>query len=111
MKLKASNLNFCIRLSNVRMSITVLSTAHLKQTEKHKNHKFSKETSPKCLEHWTCNQEFPSSSSDLALVVQKMDSAIYRIIIRETNCAIQLIVIYSVDSAIHLSNNWRLTAS
>ena len=111
MKLKASNLNFCIRLSNVRMSITVLSTAHLKQTEKHKNHKFSKETSPKCLEHWTCNQEFPSSSSDLALVVQKMDSAIYRIIIRETNCAIQLIVIYPVDSAIHLSNNWRLTAS
>ena len=93
------------------MSITVLSTAHLKETEKHENYKFSKAASAECLEHWTCNQEAPSSSSDLALVVQKIDSAIYRIIIRETNCAIQLIVIYPVDSDIHLSNNWRLTAS
>ena len=44
-------------------------------------------------------------SNLLALVVQKMDSAIYRISIRETNCTIQWIVIYSVDSTIHLSNN------
>ena len=28
--------------------------------------------------------------------------------IRETNCVIQGIVIYPVDSVIHLLNNWRL---
>ena len=40
-------------------------------------------------------------------VVQKLDSAIHRIPVRETNCAIQWIVrIYSVDSVIHLLNNW-----
>ena len=32
--------------------------------------------------------------------------AIQRISITTTNCAIQWIVIYPVDSAIHLSNNW-----
>ena len=31
-----------------------------------------------------------------------------RISVRETNCAIQWIVIYPVDSAIHLLINWRL---
>ena len=45
---------------------------------------------------------------DVALVVQKMESAIHRIGIRETNCAIQWIEIYPVDSAIHLLNNWDL---
>ena len=44
----------------------------------------------------------------LILLVQKMDSAIHQISIRETNCAIQGIVIYPVDSAIHLLKNWRL---
>ena len=43
----------------------------------------------------------------LAPVVQKMDSAIHRISIRETNCTFQWIVIYPVDSAIHLFNNWH----
>ena len=38
----------------------------------------------------------------------KMDSAIHQISIRETSCAIQGIVIYPVDIAIHLLNNWRL---
>ena len=33
MKLKASSLNFCIRLSAVGMSITVSSTGHLKETD------------------------------------------------------------------------------
>ena len=37
-----------------------------------------------------------------------MDNAIHRISIRETNCAIQWIVIYQEDSAIHLLGNWRL---
>ena len=42
-----------------------------------------------------------------APVVQKLDSAIHRIPVRETNCAIQWIVrIYPVDSVIHLLNNW-----
>ena len=44
----------------------------------------------------------------LILLVQKMDSAIHQISIRETSCAIQGIVIYPVDIAIHLLNNWRL---
>ena len=43
----------------------------------------------------------------LDLLVQKMDSAIHQISIRETSCAIQGIVIYPVDIAIHLLNNWR----
>ena len=34
--------------------------------------------------------------------------SIPRISVRETNCAIQWIVIYPVDSAIHLLINWRL---
>ena len=42
-----------------------------------------------------------------APVVQKLDSAIHRIPVRETNCAIQWIVrIYPVDSVIYLLNNW-----
>ena len=43
-----------------------------------------------------------------APVVQKLDSAIHRInlYIRETDCTIQWTEIYSVDSAIHLLNNW-----
>ena len=46
-----------------------------------------------------------------APIVQKMDSTIHRRNrnpedIRKTNCAIQWIVIYPVDSVIHLSNNW-----
>ena len=32
---------------------------------------------------------------------------IHRIIIRETNCVIHWIVVYAVDSVIHLLNNWR----
>ena len=44
----------------------------------------------------------------MALVVQKMESAIHRISVRETNCVIQWIEIYPVDSAIHLLNNWDL---
>jgi len=36
MKLKASSLNFCIRLSSVGMSITESSTGHLKETDKKK---------------------------------------------------------------------------
>ena len=44
----------------------------------------------------------------MALVVQKMESAIQRISVRETNCVIQWIVIYPVDSAIHLLNYWDL---
>ena len=49
----------------------------------------------------------------LAPVVQKTDTAIHRIkkSIRETNCAIQWIVIYLVDSAVDLSNIWRLVIS
>ena len=49
---------------------------------------------------------------DQAPVVQKLDSAIQRIntipriSIRETNCAIQWIVIYPMDSVIHHLNNW-----
>ena len=43
----------------------------------------------------------------LAPVIQKMDSAIHRISIRETNCTIQWIVIYPVDGAIHLFNIWH----
>ena len=43
----------------------------------------------------------------LATVIQKMDSAIHQISISETNCTIQWIVIYPVDSAIHLFNNWH----
>ena len=46
-----------------------------------------------------------------APIVQKMDSTIHRLNrnpedIRKTNCAIQWIVIYPVDSVLHLSNNW-----
>ena len=45
-----------------------------------------------------------------AEVVQTLDSAIHginqRISIRETNCTIHWIVIYTVDSVIHLLNNW-----
>ena len=33
---------------------------------------------------------------------------IQRIRVRETNCAIQWIVIYPMDSVIHLLNNWGL---
>ena len=50
----------------------------------------------------------------LALVVQTSDSAIQRMItvqqisIRETDCLIRWIVIYAVDSVIHLLNNWGL---
>ena len=38
----------------------------------------------------------------MARVVQTLDSAIQRTNIGETNCAIQWIVIYPVDSVIHL---------
>ena len=38
-------------------------------------------------------------------VVQKLDSAIHRISIAETNCATQWKKIYPVDSATHLLNN------
>ena len=41
-------------------------------------------------------------------VVEKLDSAIQRISVRETNCPIQSIVIYPVDSVIHLLKNWGL---
>ena len=51
----------------------------------------------------------------MAPVVQKLDSPIHRInyyiqrtFFREINCAIQWIVIYPVDSVIHLPNNWGL---
>ena len=44
----------------------------------------------------------------LAPVVQTMDSAIHRISNSETNCNIQWIVIYPVDSVIHRLNNWGL---
>ena len=47
---------------------------------------------------------------DLAPVVQKMDSAIQRISIEETNCATHWIEIYPVDSVIHLLNNWILNS-
>ena len=54
---------------------------------------------------------------DLAPVVQKLDRTtsvstgyitIHRISNTKTNCVIHWIVIYSVDSAIHLLNNWNL---
>ena len=57
---------------------------------------------------WTSNQ---------APAVQKMDNAIHRINhyptdkYRETNCAIQRIEIYPVDSPIHLLNNWGKKSS
>ena len=48
-----------------------------------------------------------------APVVQKLDSAIHRInpypmdiSVSETNCAIQCIEVYPVDSVINLLNNW-----
>ena len=41
-----------------------------------------------------------------APVLQKLDSTIYWRHVREANCAIQRIVIYPVDSAIYLLNNW-----
>ena len=47
----------------------------------------------------------PHPFSDLAPVVQKMESAIHRISIRETNCVIKWIA-----SAIHLSKNGRLAS-
>ena len=42
---------------------------------------------------------------DQAPVVQRLDSAIHRISIGETNCTIHLIEIYPVDSAIQPFNN------
>ena len=54
---------------------------------------------------------------DLAPVVQKLDRTtsvstgyitIHRLSNTKTNCVIHWIVIYSVDSAIHLLNNWNL---
>ena len=57
------------------------------------------------------SQKWPTSIfswQHQALVVQKMDNAIHRISIRETNCAIQWIVIYPVDCTIHLLGNWHL---
>ena len=41
-----------------------------------------------------------------APVVQKLDSPIHWISVRETNCTIHWIEIYLLDSAIHLFNNW-----
>ena len=41
-----------------------------------------------------------------APVVQKMDITNQWISIRKTNCAFQWIEFYSVDSVIHLLNNW-----
>ena len=41
-----------------------------------------------------------------APVVQKMDITDQWISIRKTNCAFQWIEFYSVDSVIHLLNNW-----
>ena len=59
--------------------------------------------------------QFVDEKVELAPVVQKLDSAIYRInhcvhwiSIRETDCTIHWIEIYAVDSAIHLLNNWGL---
>ena len=53
-----------------------------------------------------------------APVVQKLDSAIHRInpyptdiSVSETNCAIQCIEVYPVDSIINLLNNWGLVDS
>ena len=46
-----------------------------------------------------------------APVVQKLDSAIHWISIRENNYAIHWIVIYMVGSAIQLLNNWGQTFS
>ena len=45
-----------------------------------------------------------------ALVVQKLDSAIHWInrSLEGTSCAISWIVIYPMDSAFYLSNNWGL---
>ena len=43
-----------------------------------------------------------------APVVQTVDSAIQRIRIRAINCVVQWIVIYPLDSAIHLSNKRAL---
>ena len=51
---------------------------------------------------------------DLAPVVQKLDSAIHRIItiqwisVRESDCAIEWIEIYPVDSAIHRINHYSV---
>ena len=50
----------------------------------------------------------PLIQKDQAPVVQTMDSAIHRISNSETNCNIQWIVIYPVDSVIHRLNNWGL---
>jgi len=47
-------------------------------------------------------------NNNLALVVQKLDITTQGISVRETNCAIQWIVIYPVDSIIHVLNNWDL---
>ena len=44
--------------------------------------------------------------SCLVPVVQKLDSAIQCISITITNCVIDWVVIYPVDSAIHLLNKW-----
>ena len=62
--------------------------------------------------HITRTSALPFALNRLAPVVQKLDSAIHRInhcptdIIRETNCATTWIVIYPMDSVIHLLNNW-----
>ena len=46
--------------------------------------------------------------TDLALVVQMLDSAIQQINIRETNCTIHRVETYPVDNVIHLLDNWGL---
>ena len=46
------------------------------------------------------------TNGPLVTVVQKLDSDIHRISSTKTNCVIRWIVIYPVDSAIQLLNNW-----
>ena len=54
------------------------------------------------LEYAGKQYDIPYTRNDLAPVVQKLDSAIQRISIRETNCIIHWIEIYQVDGAIQL---------
>ena len=63
------------------------------------------ETTRKIFFFWQAKRRIVT---DLAPVVQTMDSAIHWISNSETNCNIQWIVIYPEDSVIHRLNNWGL---
>ena len=56
--------------------------------------------------HYILNNSWMRLSNHLAPVVQKLDSTIQWISIRETNCIIHWMEIYPVDSATQLLNNW-----